>query len=173
MIILHLFVPTGPKRIRQGPTWATLELLRRHGRHVVADWPTVDELDNQAALNFFWNRNETLCVLEQDVAPTLEQLVQLEKCTAAAVCNQATRCGGDPRAVYDFRIRQRDGTLRWGREGEEWADLFPLGCTVFRPEAMRRLPIVPRVSWRELDTTLSLHLGARVHVHWPAAAHYH
>lgn len=173
MIILHLFVPTGPKRIRQGPTWAVLDQLRRHGRHVVVDWPTSDPLDNAAALQFFWNRGKALCVLEQDVAPTLEQLVALERCTTADICNQATHCGGAAQLGYDFRVRREDSSLRWGAAGDEWADAWPLGCTVFRPAAMRRIPAVPAKPWNELDTTLSFALGGRAHVHWPAAAHNH
>jgi len=173
VIVLHLFVPGGPKKVRQSATWSRLELLRRHGRHVVVDWPTNDDHDNAAALNFFWNRGESLCVLEQDVEPTLEQLVDLERCTQADVCNLATRCGGHGVVdAYDFRIRDQGG-VRWGREGELVADLFPLGCTIFRPAAMQRLSRVPDVGWSELDTVLATQLGTRAHVHWPAAEHHH
>ena len=172
MIILHLFVPRGLKKIRQSPTWSRLELLRRHGRHVVVDWPTIDDHDNAAALNFFWNRGESLCVLEQDVEPTLEQLVELELCGQGDVCNIATRCGGHDVDGYDFRIRWPGG-VRWGREGETRADLFPLGCTIFRPAAMQRLPRVPDVAWGQLDTLLAEQLATGAHVHWPAAAHHH
>jgi hypothetical protein len=149
-----------------------LELLRRHGRHIVIDWPTVDDQDNAAALAWCWNRGQALCVLEQDVVPTLEDLVRLELCSRSGVCSQATHCGGNPLAGYDFRIRQPDGSLRWGREGEEWADTFPLGCTVFHPDVMRRAT-VPVERWQQLDTALSMRLGLRAHIHWPAAEHNH
>jgi hypothetical protein len=150
-----------------------LDQLRRHGRHIVVDWPTTDPLDNAAAIQFFWNRGQTLCVLEQDVAPTPEQLLALERCSEGEICNQATHVGGASRLGYDFRIRRADGTLRWGNDSDEWADLWPLGCTVFRPTAMRRIPLIPATPWNELDTVLAHALGGRAHVHLPAAAHNH
>ncbi len=170
MIVLHPFAPSTPA-VRQHQTWQLLELLRRHGRHVVIDWPLLDELDYSAALAWCWNRGQVLCVLEHDVVPTLEDLVRLEACDQAVICTQAVPAPGAP-AQFLFRVRDRDG-LRWGREGELWADMFPLACTVFRPAAMHRLPAFPRHVWQGLDHELSLRLSARVHVHWPAAYHAH
>lgn len=171
MIVLHLFVP-GKKTIRQGATWRRLEQLRRHGRHVVVDWPTVDVMDNAAAIAWCWNRGHDVCVVEQDVEPTLEQLVELERCRMSSVCTLATRRAGDVADEYDFRIRASDGELRWGCDRDRWADLVPLGCTVFRAAVMARVS-VPREPWQQLDTMLSLELGVRAHVHWPPAAHHH
>jgi hypothetical protein len=172
VIVLHAFSPSTPA-VRQRATWTTLELLRRHGRHVMIDWPCLRETDYAEGISWCWNRGEVLCVLEHDLVPELEHLVELEACTQP-ICTQAYELHTSGGEAYAFRVRE-DGVLRWGREGESWADYFPLGCTRFSVAAQQRLASSWALAggWHGVDHWLSEALGQRAHVHWPAIRHVH
>jgi len=181
VIILHAFAPAAAQ-IRQQATWQRLEQLRRHGRHIVIDWPTHGAQSYGDAIAWCWNRSEQLCLLEHDLVPELEHLVRLELCPHP-ICMQAYQLHeatvGSTVPVYAFRVLRDDGTLRWGFEGEEFADYFSLGCTRFRMLAMSRLAswsAPDAESWQYLDHWLaraSRVAGVRAHIHWPAIQHNH
>lgn len=180
MIILHAFNPR-TAAVRTRPTWQRLELLRRHGRQVVIDWPTDGAKSYGEAIAWCWGRGQDLCVLEQDLEPELAHLVALEECPRP-VCMQAYQLHegtvGSAAGVYAFRVFE-SGALRWGREGEEWADYFSLGCTRFRASAMVSMPPWSALNadgWAYLDHWLAAFChsaGLRVHIHWPAIPHRH
>lgn len=175
MIVLHAFSPKTPA-VRQQKTWLLLELLRRHGRHAVLDWPCHGDGDYSAALELLWGVDD-IWLIEHDLVPDLETAAAFESCPEP-ICTQAYEMhGSEDGPVFGFRVLE-DDALRWGREGEQWADLFPLGCTRIRRSVMERTPVdvFAGAPWTELDHRLSISLRAawgRSHVHWPAIPHVH
>lgn len=157
-------------------------MLRRHGRHIVIDWPTQGQKSYGEAISWCWDRGHTLLTIEHDLVPELEHLIALEACQQALICQQAYMLHfgsvASAAGVYAFRVATVDG-MRWGELDEQWADWFTLGCTVFKPEAMARIgawSAPDNDGWAAQDTWLSRfsrELGLRAHVHWPAIQHHH
>lgn len=153
-----------------------LELIRRHGLHVVVDWPCSSEDDYLEGIQYCWRMGKQLCLLEHDVEISLYNLLELEDCPHA-ICVAAYQLhhGSTGLPVDVWAWRNGD---QWGKEGDEFAEQFSFGCIAFKSDALAAShPGSWKVdSWFNIDHGASLAFkarGMRAHVHWPAVAHNH
>lgn len=174
-VILHAFSGNAPA-VRQRPTWVMLEMIRRHGLHVVVDWPCSNTTDYLAGIKACWRMGSMLCLLEHDVEVSLYDVLGLEDCPHA-ICVAAYQLHpgstGLPVDVWAWRNKGQ-----WGKEGDDFAEHFSFGCVCFKKPAIDASDpsLWQSDGWYNIDQGASKAFesrGMRAHIHWPAVAHHH
>ena len=175
--ILHHYVPSARPE-DQAVTWAGLALIRENPRWRVVDVAAYSDYSWATELEKLWDLPGSIVNVDQDIAihPAHLQIFETcphDACVFAYYVNYANLPHRDPRPVHRVRVGDHEPHIT---EGEEWADIAGGGLYRLR-EPVRRLvtatPRVPHVTYRDQDWMLSVRLGVRWHVHWPAVAHHH
>jgi hypothetical protein len=152
--ILHPYVP-GLRPADQAPCWEALSVLRDERGWDVYDIPCVEEYDYAEGLNDWWEALDDVIIVEHDIAPTVEQVRELEECP-------------EPFCSMDYA----------GPSWSSWAAVPYAVCIGLAKlssrlrEGSTRRPFVPRVHWHDVGGALEQVIG-RPHVHPGPVAHYH
>jgi hypothetical protein len=197
-ILLHPFC-SEPKFIpRQRETWAffrTNQYALAAAGIVVVHYPTPtdDPSSLYKALRWAWKTGETVVTVEQDILPSMFQVLALVGCTekwCAGNYPVASKERERP-STYDVhrlildrapehytscRVKNEDGTLRWVRRDETWADFSPTGLIKWSGRLTSGHPVWHTSSFGDDDLKMSDHLrslGLRCHVHPGRAEHCH
>jgi hypothetical protein len=154
-LIFHPYVPNFEPASRVLPTWEALgrwsERTDLDVRHQPCNTPT----DYAFALAHLWGRPVTLVVVEHDVVPTDEALVQLLRCPVHF-------------CAFDYEVA--DG-LCWSEvEGAVAFGFAKISLAARR--AVKATPAVPAVPWPQLAGVLGQRLPPP-HLHRPAVVHNH
>jgi hypothetical protein len=152
--ILHPYVP-GLRPVDQAPCWEALSVLRQEWDDVVYDIPCVGEYDYAEGLDRYWKPYAGVLIVEHDIAPTIEQVRELEGCPGLF-------------CAMDYA----------GPSWPSWAAVPYATCIGLAKlsnslhEGSTRRPFVPRVHWHDVAGALEQVIG-RPHIHPGPVAHYH
>jgi hypothetical protein len=154
VLILHPYV----LNLRPADQWHCWEALGRIARERIAlivDYPCQGDYDYADALEASWSTDEVMVIVEHDIAPTLEQVLELEDCSELFCSMDYAGPGWPSWAVNPdaacIGLAKLDGALRM---------------------ATTRRPAVPRVHWHDVGGALVQVFG-RPHIHPGPVAHYH
>jgi hypothetical protein len=152
--ILHPYAP-GVRPADQVPCWDALGVIRLEEEWLVYDIPCVEEYDYAEGLNNYWTPRGGVLIVEHDIAPTVDQVRELEQCPELF-------------CAMDYA----------GPGWLSWATVLDTTCIGLAKlsnrlhEGNSRQPFVPRVPWRDVGGTLEQCFG-RPHIHPGPVAHYH
>ena len=154
MLVLHPYVP-GLRPADQQKSWEALSELPKHWVTDLRAWPCTGDLDYADGLNRYWDEGEVMVLVEHDIAPTWDEVVELWMCP-------------HPFCAMDYA----------GPGWPSWAANPDASCIGFakldgrlRQKTDRR-PVVPRVHWHDVGGVLTQVFG-RPHIHEGPVAHYH
>lgn len=154
MLVLHPYVP-GLRPADQAPCWEALSQVHAHGDMMLLDFPCESEYDYAEGLELYWPPADVMVIVEHDIAPTHDQVLELAKCPELFCSMDYSGPGWPSWAACDIAacigLAKLDGKLR---------------------SMTDRRPCVPRVHWHDVGGALWDVFGP-AHVHPGPVAHYH
>ena len=169
--ILHAFSP-GVRGVDQIATWELIQDVRTLG--TVEDWPCDDAFDYHSAVVQLWGRAGDLLLIEQDNAPTLDQVRGLLACPEPCCTIPywiTPASSGLSECIISIGVPDRHHPIEVERTTHS-----AIGCIKLAASWRQSVKIPARGFWHEVENSINTRVaqsGQSWHVHWPLCAHHH
>ena len=143
---------------------------------------TIGAYGYRNVLKKYWDIDDDLCILEQDLIPTEHMFIDMANCQHWN-CAYAYRLYppslGHEGTEVAHRMQGNNETPDWIAEGAEWSDYAGLGFTKLGRYARRRMALdwnSDKLHHTNMDVLISRGMiEGRIpfHIHWPEVYHFH